>query len=206
MDRNEFGTHRRPEFIYNGVSEELFLKRYLKSYILLAVIAGTIIALDIWTKNLVIKYVPVGEYWSPWPWLLPYARIIHISNTGVAFGMFQGFGDVFKYLSMIVALIIIIYYPRVPASDWTLRIAMGMQLGGALGNLIDRIRFGYVVDFVSVGNFAVFNVADSSITVGVVILLLGLWLQERKKKPENQAIADPTGAEPQPAKDESQID
>jgi signal peptidase II len=186
--------------------EDRFLKRYLSSYILLALIAGTIIALDIWTKGLVIKYVPMGEYWSPWPWLLPYARVIHISNTGVAFGMFQGFGDIFKYLSIIVSLVIIYYYPRVTASDWALRIAMGMQLGGAVGNLIDRFRFGYVVDFVSVGNFAVFNVADSSITVGVVILLLGLWLQERKKKPENQPSTDPPGAEPQPVKDESQVD
>jgi signal peptidase II len=63
-----------------------------------------------------------------------------------------------------------------------------MQLGGAVGNLIDRLTIGYVVDFVSVGQFPVFNVADSSITVGVAILLVGMWLQERQEK--KQALAE----------------
>jgi signal peptidase II len=81
-----------------------------------------------------------------------------------------------------VAIAIIYYFPRVPANDWTLRIAMGLQLGGALGNLYDRIfNVGEVTDFISVGNFPVFNVADASISVGVLVLLLGIWLQDRKK-------------------------
>lgn len=62
---------------------------------------------------------------------------------------------------------------------------MGLQLGGAVGNLIDRITIGHVVDFISVGNFAVFNVADSSITLGVIVLILGVWLQERQQKRQN---------------------
>ena len=63
-----------------------------------------------------------------------------------------------------------------------MRIALAMQMGGALGNLIDRIRFGPVTDFIAVGSFPVFNVADASITVGVGILLLFLWILERKEK------------------------
>jgi signal peptidase II len=63
-----------------------------------------------------------------------------------------------------------------------MRIALAMQVGGALGNLIDRIRFGPVTDFIAVGTFPVFNVADASITVGVIILLIFLWWQERKEK------------------------
>lgn len=63
-----------------------------------------------------------------------------------------------------------------------MRIAIAMQLGGALGNLIDRIVFGPVTDFISVGNFAVFNIADSSITVGVGLLILALWLDEKNEK------------------------
>jgi signal peptidase II len=57
-----------------------------------------------------------------------------------------------------------------------------MQLSGAVGNLIDRLTVGHVTDFISVGNFPVFNVADSSITIGVAILLLTVYLQERKQK------------------------
>jgi signal peptidase II len=63
-----------------------------------------------------------------------------------------------------------------------MRIALAMQMGGAIGNLIDRLRFGPVTDFIAVGAFPVFNIADASITVGVAILLLYLWILERKEK------------------------
>jgi signal peptidase II len=59
---------------------------------------------------------------------------------------------------------------------------MGLQLAGAAGNLIDRLLMGKVTDFISVGSFPVFNVADSSITVGVIVLLLGVWIKERQEK------------------------
>jgi signal peptidase II len=125
----------------------------------------------------------------PWDWMLPYVRIVHVQNTGVAFGMFQGFGDIFSIIAIIVALIIVFYFPRVPASDWSLRLAMSLQLSGALGNLIDRLTIGHVTDFVSVGNFPVWNIADASITIGVIVLILGVWIteiEEKKKKVSNQ--------------------
>jgi len=149
--------------------------------------------LDQLTKYLVRSALPLGGMWSPWPWLEPYARIVHWYNTGVAFGMFQGFGGVFTVFAILVSAAIIYYYPRVPAQDWPLRLAMGLQMGGALGNMIDRLTIGHVTDFISVGTFAVFNIADSSITVGVLILLLGVYLQERERK--RQAGAEP-GSEP----------
>jgi signal peptidase II len=158
------------------------LKRYLKQYIFLFILAGAIIALDQWSKSLVRANLDLGEMWSPWELIAPYFRIVHWKNTGVAFGMFQNLGQYFKYLPIIVAAAIIYYFPRVPEEDWPLRVAMGMQLAGAFGNWIDRITIGYVVDFISVGGFPVFNVADSSITIGVGILLLGMYLQERKEK------------------------
>jgi signal peptidase II len=72
----------------------------------------------------------------------------------------------------------------VPETDWIIRVALVMQFGGAVGNLIDRLTIGHVVDFISVGTFPVFNVADSNISVGVVVLLLGIWIQERRNKPK----------------------
>ncbi|MEA4906588.1 MAG: signal peptidase II [Anaerolineaceae bacterium] len=158
------------------------MKRYIRDYLLLALMAGAVIALDQWTKALVRDSLALGEYWSPWPWLTPYARIVHWHNTGVAFGMFPGMGQVFTVLAILVSVVIIYYFPRVAPQDWSLRVAMGLQLAGALGNLIDRVLFGGVTDFISVGTFPVFNVADSSITIGVLILILGIWLQERKAK------------------------
>jgi signal peptidase II len=167
------------------------LKRNILDYFYLAVFAGLIVTVDQVTKSLVRTRLPVQGVWSPWPWLTPYARIVHWYNSGVAFGMFQGMNGVFVVLAILVSVAIIYYFPRVPRQDWALRLAMGMQLAGALGNLIDRIKFGNVTDFISIGNFAVFNVADASISVGVAILILVVWIQDMKKKKTTNTIIPP---------------
>ena len=76
--------------------------------------------------------------------------------------------------------------------EWSLRLAMIFQLGGALGNMIDRIRYGYVIDFISVKNFPVFNIADSCISIGVAILLLGILIQEIKLRKNKQDTPEMT--------------
>lgn len=160
-------------------------------YGFLAIVAGLIIALDQWTKHLVRTMLPLRGIWSPWEWLTPYARIVHWDNSGVAFGLFQGTGAIFLVLALVVSVIIIYYYPRITKNDWLLKIALSMQLAGALGNAIDRVFFNFrVTDFISVGEFPVFNVADSSISVGVCILLIGVWLQERKQAQLNKDTLD----------------
>jgi signal peptidase II len=159
------------------------LKRHFRDYIPLIAIAAIVVILDQWTKELVRTKLPYSEAWAPWNWLLPYARIVHWQNTGAAFGMFQGMALVFTILAIIVSIAIFYYYPLVPKEDWVIRFALGLMLGGALGNLIDRLQHnGAVTDFISVGNFAVFNVADASISVGVVVLVLGMWLRERREE------------------------
>jgi len=164
------------------------LKKILRTYSMLIVITIIIISLDQFTKYLVRQNLELWvDTWVPWDWLLPYARIVNVPNTGVAFGMFQGFGDVFSIVAIIVSILIIVYFPRVPASDWSLRVAMSMQMSGALGNLIDRLTIGHVTDFVSVGNFPVWNIADASITVGVVVLILGVWISENDEKKKKTA-------------------
>ena len=94
----------------------------------------------------------------------------------------DGDGALISILAIIVSIAIIWYFPQVPKADWPLRLAMCLQLGGAMGNLIDRLVIGHVTDFISVGDFPVFNVADSAITIGVVVLVIGVWLQERREK------------------------
>lgn len=158
------------------------MKKKIRSYIILFLIAGFIIALDQWTKSLVRANLDMGEIWVPFAWLSPYARIVHWYNTGVAFGMFQDHGIIFKVLNTIIAALILIFYPKLSENDWFLKIALSMQFGGAVGNLIDRFTIGHVTDFVSLGNFAVFNVADASVTLGVGVMILGLWVQENKEK------------------------
>ncbi len=136
------------------------MKRTLHDYYFLGAISGAIIILDQVTKLLVRTYLPVNGIWAPWDWLMPYARLFRTQNTGVAFGMFQGANLIFAILAVIVSAAIIYYFPRVAKSDWTLRVALSMQLAGAVGNLIDRIFVGQVTDFISVGRFAVFNIAE----------------------------------------------
>ena len=164
--------------------------KLLRDYLSLFGMAGIIIALDQWTKALVRANIAPSEMWLPdnLTWLMPYARLINWHNSGAAFGSFQGFSWIFTLLAFVVAGLIIYYYPRVEAGDWWLKLAMGLQLGGALGNVVDRLaRGGQVTDFISIGNFAVFNIADASISIGVAILLLGVWIKETYERKQIEA-------------------
>jgi signal peptidase II len=166
------------------------LKKFLRNDGILLLFGAIIVLLDQWTKYLVRTQLAYGEAWAPWDWLLPYARIIHAQNTGAAFGMFQGMNAVFTVLAIIVAGVILYYFPKVPRQDWLIRLAMVLQFGGAIGNLVDRVTQGYVVDFISVGPFPVFNVSDACISVGVVLLVIGMWLKEKDQQPSGSA-SDP---------------
>lgn len=155
--------------------------RRIWDYFVLFLVAGGVIALDQWTKTLVRTHLQFGEVWSPYKWLEPYARIVHWKNTGAAFGMLPGFSDLFTILAFVVAIAILYYYPQIPRQERLLRLALGLQMGGAVGNLIDRLTIGSVTDFISIGTFPVFNVADASISTGVAVLVLGVWLKERNQ-------------------------
>lgn len=162
------------------------MKKYARDYAFLFGIAGLIVLLDQLSKYLVRTQIPYTEQWAPWPWLLPYVRIVHWNNTGAAFGLFQGLNPVFMILAVIVSGVIIYYFPKVPRQDWLMRLALALQLGGAVGNLIDRILYGTVTDFVSVGTFAVWNVADACISIGVVLLAIDLLLKEKQERAKHQ--------------------
>jgi signal peptidase II len=176
------------------------LKKFANTYGLMVILVTLIIALDQFTKTLVRSNLEFGQIWMPWEWLLPYARVIHIFNTGAAFGLFKGANTVFMILAVIVSCAIIYYFPSVSRKDWVIRVALSMQLAGALGNLIDRMTIGHVTDFVSVGNFPVFNVADASITVGVGVLLIGMWVQEKREKKTRLAVEEEHLAIMEPSK------
>lgn len=160
------------------------MKNVLRKYWTIGLIAVVIVLLDQWTKSLVRANIPQGASWLPESllWLSPYARIVHWYNTGAAFGMFKDASTILTVLAFLVIGAILFYYPQVSRDDWSLRLALSMQLGGAVGNLIDRLTIGHVTDFLSVGNFPVFNVADASISVGAAVLFIGVWLQERAEK------------------------
>jgi signal peptidase II len=169
----------------------------VKDYLILIGGASLIVALDQWTKYLVRSNLALSETWSPFEWLAPYARIVHWNNTGAAFGMFPSGSIIFTIIAIIVSLAILYYFPRVPAAQGALRLALVLQLGGALGNLISRLVQGSVTDFISIGSFAVFNVADSSISIGVAVLIAGMWLEERRasREPDSGVSNDESAIE-----------
>jgi len=166
------------------------LKKPIKDYAFLLTISGTIILLDQVTKNLVRSNLHFGEIWPQNHWIVNYARIVHWSNTGAAFGMLQNFGIAFAILAVVVSIAILIYFPRIPRNDWLLRLALALQLGGAIGNLIDRLTIGHVTDFISLDSFAVFNIADASISIGVALLAVSLIQRERKEKLEKSQLTE----------------
>lgn len=151
------------------------MKKLIRNYSILILFSGLIVILDQYTKNLVRSNLELWTgVWMPWDWLMPYARVVHIPNTGVAFGMFQDSSYFFTGLILLVVLLLLIYYSRIPNSDHFQRVALFFYIGGAIGNLIDRLFIGHVTDFISIGKFAVFNVADASINLAVAIFVLGI--------------------------------
>jgi signal peptidase II len=156
--------------------------------------AGVIIFLDQLTKSLVVKNIPFLGTWLPENLIQfhQHFRIVHWRNSGAAFGIFSDGNTFFLILAVLASVFIISFYPMIAKEEWSLRLAMIFQLGGALGNMIDRIRYGYVIDFISVKNFPVFNIADSSISIGVAILLLGILIQEIKLRKNKQDTPEMT--------------
>ena len=157
----------------------------------LALIALLVIGLDQFTKYVVKTNLALHESWMPFDWLAPIVTITHVRNSGAAFGIFPAGGTFFAIIGILVVVAIVYYYHELPPGYWWVRTALGMQLGGAIGNLTDRFRFGEVTDFINFNFFPVFNVADSAITVGVALLVVLMTLEERRES-QRQADADLT--------------
>jgi signal peptidase II len=151
--------------------------------VLVAVVAVVVFAFDRITKVVVESSVPFG---SSVDVVGQWVRISHVTNSGAAFGLLPERTTLLSILSVVAVLAIVFYYRRLAADSRLIAATLGMQLGGAFGNLVDRIGQGYVVDFVDVGipggvRFWAFNVADSSIVVGIVAVTVLLWWQERRQ-------------------------
>jgi signal peptidase II len=149
--------------------------------------AGIVVALDQLTKTIVRATLDVGESWpsADWP-----VRIKNVTNTGAAFSSLQD-QTVFLIVMTLVGLAAIyLYYRNPPFQHWVASVAIGMMLGGAVGNLIDRIRVGKVTDFVYFFDFPTFNVADSSISIGVTTLIIGYLLFAERQLTSHHEQAD----------------
>jgi signal peptidase II len=150
-------------------------------------LAVAVIGLDRLTKYLIMRHFREFEEII----LLPVLNLIRLQNEGAAFSFFAGASGwqrwAFTALGIVVSLGILVWLRRLPARGHNLLAAgLSLVLGGALGNVIDRVAFGYVVDFIRVhyGDwyFPAFNVADSAITIGAILLILDNLLDARSAK------------------------
>ena len=160
------------------------------------VVAGLAIVVDHFSKLLVETHLPLNHTWAPVPELSHIFRFTHVTNTGAAFGLFPSGSLVFTLVALLVAGVIVLYNFRLPPGQLLLRVALGLQLGGALGNLIDRLRLGHVTDFLDFGTWPVFNLADASIVAGVTLLaILTLREPQQTTAPEDDEDEEAEGTQ-----------
>jgi signal peptidase II len=137
-------------------------------------ISTSVAVADQLTKFLVVSAIGPGRLESRFEVVDHWLALEYTQNRGAAFGVLSGLGPILTAASFaILSGLLLLYMRQTKPLQW-LTIAIGLITGGALGNLIDRVRLGHVIDFLSVGPWPNFNVADSAITVGVLILIWGL--------------------------------
>lgn len=110
-------------------------------------------------------------------------KIVHVTNSGAAFGMFQGAGPLLVMTSVLGMVAIVVFLFNPSFAHPLMRLGLALMLGGAVGNLIDRVKDGEVVDFIKVPNFPAFNVADSAITIGVLVLVWAMLREPQQSQP-----------------------
>lgn len=142
-----------------------------------AIVAVTLIV-DQFSKYLITSGMETGESLAVFP---PVFYITYVLNPGAAFGMLPNQTNLFIIVSMLVITGVLIGYRFLPRERVWTYIALGMVAGGAMGNLIDRVRMGLVIDFLDFRVWPVFNLADSAIVIGAVILVLDVWAADRKE-------------------------
>jgi signal peptidase II len=138
-----------------------------------------VVGLDQLTKHTIAAGIPPGETRK----FLPLVDLVHVRNTGVAFGFLSGGGSLVLAFTLLAMAALIGYLALRPDRPW-LWLPTGMLVGGAVGNLIDRVSTGSVIDFIKLPDWPAFNVADMSITFGVLALL---WVLEGKRADQREA-------------------
>lgn len=148
-------------------------------------LAAIVVLLDQWTKWLIVKNMELGDRIAVWdPWL----GILSHRNRGAAWGMLEGKMWLFTIITIFVIIGIIYYFHKEAQGKPLFQISLMVLLGGAIGNFIDRLFRGEVVDFIDVlipvvnYHFPIFNIADAALTISVVMLILVLFLEDKADK------------------------
>lgn len=162
------------------------MKTIKQSYLWFALISVSIVLVDLFVKRWIVAEFPVGR---PTPLIGTVLFITHVHNTGGAFGLFSNLRFLFIIMGIIVPVLIMIFYKKLFEKGKVWIIAAALVTGGAIGNEIDRVMYGYVIDFLDVRFWPIFNVADIAISAGIVLLFIALLTE--KKEPDNQDTGRP---------------
>lgn len=153
------------------------MKTIRQSYIWFALISLVIIVADRLVKQWIVASFPVGK---PTPLLGNILFITHVHNTGGAFGLFSNLRILFIIMGIVVPILILIFYRKLFEKGPVWVIAASLITGGAIGNDIDRVLYGFVVDFLDVRFWPIFNVADIAISAGIVLLFIALLTDKQE--------------------------
>lgn len=165
-----------------------------RRWLLLIAIIATVLLVDQVTKRVVVDTLFVGQSLQPIPQLAPFFQITYSQNRGAAFGFLPQAGDLFLILAVIIIIAMVIFYPRLPAEAIVSRIGFGLVCGGAIGNALDRLEYGAVIDFIHytipgvISNVS--NLADHAIVFGVLLLVIESWRTDEQKRAEKHAMSD----------------
>lgn len=130
-----------------------------------------IVAVDRITKFYIEEYLEIGE---TVPVIRGFFDITRVNNIGAAFGMLKGFNILFMAAALAVMVLFVYFYSEIVKENYLI-IASSFILGGTVGNLMDRIYFGYVIDYLNLSFWPTFNLSDAFLTIGVFMLMLYLW-------------------------------
>lgn len=162
-----------------------------RNWLLLAIVVGMVVLVDQVTKHSVLNSMALGETRQPVPALAPFFQLTRSENPGSAFGFLPSAGDLFLIIALVIVVAMFFFYPRVPAGGWLTRVGIGLVCGGALGNALDRLQHGPVIDFIHyqipglISNVS--NLADHAIVLGVILILADGWRSDHAQKQTQQA-------------------
>lgn len=141
-------------------------------------LAAIVVAFDQWSKYYVESHMQLG---MSIPLIENVFHLTYVLNPGAAFGMLEHRTSFFIVVALLLVAAVVYFYPRIPPGHLLLRTGIGLQVGGAVGNVIDRVKTGYVVDFFDFRIWPVFNIADMAIVGGVGMIILSILRSQQKE-------------------------
>ena len=183
----------REQIVLRGTEEETVTKRDFLWKLAYLAIAGGVFLIDQTTKAWAVRRLRLGDDLSVIPGFLNFA---YAENPGVAFSMLDDQGSAGRWglsvVALIAATLVVYFFWRTPRSDDRIMGALALLLAGIIGNVVDRLRLGFVVDFIDVQfgswHYPTFNVADMAIVAGAGLLIIDMFLSKRKQQAETRPV------------------